>query len=88
MLLIFKPVLLLLVTGLGWPQAVVDRSARLLRQQRCLETDLLDQVLVLQCWACGRGTKVVATAVRKGVSLAQKGCKDKLLCTAGSFANM
>lgn len=88
MLLIFKPVMLLSVTCLGWSQAVVDHSVRLLRRQRCLETDLLDQALVLRSWAHSRGTKVAATVVQKGVTLAQKGCKDKLLCGVGSFANM
>ena len=45
-------------------------------------------MLVLQRWACGRGTKVAATVAQKGVTLAQKGCKDELLCTAGSFAGV
>lgn len=85
MLLIFKPVMLLPVTCLGWSRAVADHSARLLRWQCCLETGLWDQALVLQCWACGRGTKVAATVVQKGMMLTQKGCKDKLLHTARSL---
>lgn len=71
-LLIFKPVMLLSVICLGWAQAVADYSARLLRWQSCLETELLDQAFVLQGWACGRGTKVAATVVQKGVMLAQR----------------
>lgn len=53
-----------------------------------LKTDLLDQALVLQCWTCGRGAKVAATVVQRGMMLTQEGCKDKLLHTAGSWANM
>lgn len=67
--------MLLSVICLGWAQAVADHSARLLRWQSCLETELLDQALVLQGWACGRGTKVAATVVQKGVMLAQRGVR-------------
>lgn len=38
-----------------------------------METDLLDQVLVLQYWACGKGIKVAATVVQKGTTFAQRG---------------
>lgn len=90
MLLIFKPAFFL-VTWLGRSWAALDHSASLLRQRYWFEnkpSGFKVKLLYLWCWAYGRGTNAVAAVAWRGVVLAQEGCKDKLLYTARSLANM
>lgn len=53
-----------------------------------LGTDLLDQGLVFQCWACGTGSYSCGYSSREGCDAHREASKDKLLCAAESSAKV